>query len=148
QETRSRRYAAVAAIVLIGTPFFISDGASQEADLPLSFFMLAAFGLIWLHELNEVQRRRLLILAGFFAGLAAWTKNEGMLFLLALACAYGSVTYKSGIRNTARGVAWIGLGALPALITIAYFKSSMAPPDVLLRGQTIDGILSKAFDID
>ena len=102
---RGRVPAMMAAIALLSTPFFIEQGADQYADIPLSFFFLATVVLLCFFDghsgagySGDDQSRDdhvtkfvpsyspgLLVLAGFAAGFAAWTKNEGILFLFAIA---------------------------------------------------------------
>ena len=70
----------------------------------------------------------LLALAGLTAGFAAWTKNEGLLFLGAVVLAR--------VVTLARHESWTScrrqtlpmlLAALPVLLVIAYFKVRVAP---------------------
>lgn len=52
----------------------------QYADVPLTFFITAS-GLMLVTALRSGQTR-LFVISGLMAGFAAWTKNEGVLFLL------------------------------------------------------------------
>jgi len=79
---RSRIQGYLAAMILLGTPLFIMMGASQLADVPLAFFMLATLVLLFLPARSPGNRSGALVLSGIAAGLCAWTKNEGLLFLL------------------------------------------------------------------
>jgi hypothetical protein len=90
---RGRRAAMMAAMALLSTPFFVEQGADQYADIPLSFFFLATVVLLcWFDglcrndgsESAPTYSARVLFLAGLAAGFAAWTKNEGLLFLCAV----------------------------------------------------------------
>ena len=74
--------ASLAVIVLAGTPFFIGHAAAQYADVPLAFFYLATLVLLCLAERESAGGRGLLALAGLACGMAAWTKNEGLLFMI------------------------------------------------------------------
>lgn len=70
---------------IAGTFFFILTpplfwSIHQYADMPLTFFMTAS-ALTLAAAFREAQPR-LFVISGFMAGLAAWTKNEGVLFLL------------------------------------------------------------------
>ncbi|MGH7517658.1 MAG: glycosyltransferase family 39 protein [Gemmatimonadales bacterium] len=133
---RSRTQGTLAALLLLGTKFFILHGASQYADIPLSFFFLATLVLLALPEVWPDDRPRLLVLAGVTAGLAAWTKNEGFLFLLVVLVGYGLVTVR------ARGWhAWLSdtcavlIGLAPVLVMIVCFKIWLAPPNDLMLDQ-------------
>jgi len=79
---RGRNQGYLGGLVLMGSPFFIVLGASQFADIPLAFFFLLTFVFIFFHNRFSEDERGLLILAGLTAGLSAWTKNEGLLFLI------------------------------------------------------------------
>lgn len=82
QQIRGWGQAALAGMVLISTPLFVLVGVWQLADVPLAAMILATCILLSLHWLHPEQTRGLLTLAGLIAGLAAWTKNEGLLFLV------------------------------------------------------------------
>jgi hypothetical protein len=102
----------LAVLVLLATEAFVSQASFQYADIPLSFYILAASAV-----LATAAGRRwppgLIVLAGLFAGLAAWTKNEGLPFAL-LACLV--VVWRAGVRSGA----WMAVGAAPgAVLTLA-----------------------------
>lgn len=83
---RGRTAAMLGLMALSATPFFIEQGSSQYADVPLSFFLLASIALLSIHQQppsENARPRGLIILAGLALGFAAWTKNEGILFLSA-----------------------------------------------------------------
>src|SRR5271169_4973958 len=85
---RGRTPALLGGLALLATPFFIEQGSSQYADVPLSFFFLATITLLSLqdHGSGDPSASRspgLLVSAGLACGLAISTKNEGFLFLSA-----------------------------------------------------------------
>ena len=80
---RGERQGLLAGLTLLCTPFLIRHGASQYADVPLSFFFVATVALLFFHAESRSQNH-LLTLAGMAAALSAWTKNEGVLFLALL----------------------------------------------------------------
>ena len=90
--TRTTGQSLLAGLVLLGTPVFVYEGPREAADLTLAFFVLATVILFFLYQ--RKQKPILLALAGFASGLAAWTKNEGLLFILAvcMACALHCVS--------------------------------------------------------
>ncbi|MBE0559157.1 MAG: hypothetical protein IH628_18160, partial [Proteobacteria bacterium] len=65
---RNRAQGYLAAMILMGTPFFITMGASQFADIPLAFFILAALALLLLQARSAEGPSGTLILAGGAAG--------------------------------------------------------------------------------
>ena len=137
---------ALGLTILWGTPVLVNEGARQMADVQLAFFILATAILVYLYVLHRSPG--LLVLAGFSAGLAAWTKNEGSLFVIAafvgLALAVQGV---SRLRALASYVAGL---ALP-LAVVVYFKVALAPPsDVLSSGpaRSVAQILDPARHIE
>ena len=61
---------------LLGTVFYLIRGASLYADVPLSFFFLAALLLLALYDAGQRSSPGLLVLAGLAAALAAWTGTK------------------------------------------------------------------------
>jgi 4-amino-4-deoxy-L-arabinose transferase-like glycosyltransferase len=112
---RTTRQAVLAVLILLGTQFLITHGASQYADVPWGFFMLATTVLVFLHDRASGRTRGLVALAGTAAGFAAWTKNEGLLFLASIIVARCAVLWKQrrwqGALNDLGGFA---LGSLPS----------------------------------
>lgn len=129
---RSPGQAALGLVVLWGTPMLVNEGARQMADLPLAFFILAAVVLVYLSA-NEVGFS-LLPLAGLTAGLAAWTKNEGSVFVLAAGLSLWMAFLRRRPAHILLGY-MLGL-ALPIAVVLA-FKLFIAPAsDVLSAGPT------------
>ncbi|MBE7543126.1 MAG: hypothetical protein M9913_21685 [Bryobacteraceae bacterium] len=80
---RAESLGLLALLVLLASEGWISQTPSQQADVPLSLLLLAASAL--LHAaLDSGWSPRLALTAGLLAGFAAWIKNEGIVFLLAL----------------------------------------------------------------
>ncbi len=120
--------------VLIATPFFFQQGAAQTADVPLVFFILATLVLIMIYERG--RSRVVLALAGIFAGLAGWTKNEGLLFMTATSVALViTASGDSDWKHRISGIAPFLAGVLPVLLVIITFKVLYAPPNDLIAGQ-------------
>ncbi|MCL2670173.1 MAG: glycosyltransferase family 39 protein, partial [Syntrophaceae bacterium] len=94
---RHRTQGLLAGLLLLGTPFFIAMGAAQFADVPLAFFILATVTILTWQQRSV--RPGALALAGLAAGLAAWTKNEGLLFILVVAGSFTLImAYRKGLR--------------------------------------------------
>jgi hypothetical protein len=145
---RSKSQGYLGGLILLGTPFFIKHGMSQYADVPLGFFFLATIVLFTLHERAGAASRRLLTLAGMAAGFAAWTKNEGLLFLVATIASHGAVTIAlKGWKIYLRRMPSFALCLLPILVIIAYFKIAFAPANDLLSGQGFQATLARLTDL-
>jgi hypothetical protein len=137
---KSAWQALVGLVVFLNTPFFVINGASQTADVPLCFFILSTVVLICLY--GSQQKSGLLILAGLTAGLAAWTKNEGDLFVVAILAGMAIAFIKPDPRRRLGSFA-AGL-AIPLMI-ILYFKLFLAPANDILGGG-ISGFLQRIFE--
>jgi hypothetical protein len=127
-------------VVLLATPYFVELATAQYADVPLGFFVLACAGLFEMHDRCEPGNLRLPLLAGLLAGMAAWTKNEGQLFLVATVLA----RLLTAVRRRHVPGAWgavlrelaaFALGLLPLLAVLVYFKLRLAPVNDLVAGQ-------------
>jgi hypothetical protein len=132
---RSPTQGCLAALVLLSTKFFILHGTSQYADVPFAFFMLATFSLLAMAQLWPDERPRLVLLAGAAAGLAAWTKNEGLLLLPAVLFGYGwtiGVGRRAVLLRDARAFA---TGLLPILVVVASFKLLVTSTNDLMSDQ-------------
>lgn len=116
---RSLTVGVLAALALFATGSYTGQALAQYADMPLSFFLTAALILMFLAQ-RFPQTGELVLLAGAAAGMATWTKNEGVPFL---ALAFLSTLLFLGRPAAAR----FALGAAPfALLTVA-FKLLLAP---------------------
>lgn len=122
----------LAGIVLLSTPFFVRHATSLYADVPLSFYFLATVVCLALDGRYGGQTRRFATLAGLAAGLAMWTKNEGLLFTLSIAAGLAIGGQGEGWPATRRRLAAFGLGLLPLLVLVVGFKIAFAPPNDLL----------------
>lgn len=106
----------------------VGHGASQYADVPLAFFLLATVVLLCLQDRSPGKRRGILALAGLSAGFALWTKNEGAIFVAALCVTRLAVVVRArGWRTFLREMLLFGAGLLPLLIVTACFKMRFAP---------------------
>ncbi|PYY12031.1 MAG: hypothetical protein DMG69_02465 [Acidobacteria bacterium] len=142
---RGRNQGLLAGVMLLGTPSFLRQGLSEYADVPLSFFLLAAIVLLILAGRVPQSNFSLLVLSGFMAACAAWTKNEGLLFLAAFAVA--RLVIPAPWENWAiwlRQMTPLAATIIPILLLIAYFKLAVAGPGELFSNSQI--MLQKAID--
>lgn len=135
----------IAGIVLLGYRQWMRAPATQLADVPLGFFMLATVVLLALRDRAPEQGIGAALLAGGSAGFAAWTKNEGLLFLLVVAASRLAFTgWNRAFRR--HEVAAFAFGALVPLGALASFKSLLAPTNDLVGGQGIEETLARLTD--
>ncbi len=111
------------ALLLLGSPVFLWQSAWQYADIPVGFFFLSALVVLLLAGALPEHEPKLLALAGIAASFAAWTKNEGLLFLPAVACCFGAIALRFSIRR----IGYFLAGAAPVLLVTLYFKLALAP---------------------
>jgi hypothetical protein len=144
---RGRAQGLLAGLVLFATPFFLFHGISQYGDVPVGFFFLATLVLAALHQRHGEHTGAFLVLAGLTAGLAAWTKNEGILFLAALVLSAVMTAGRSegGRRLGSEGRAF-ALGLLPMLVVVGLFKLHLAPPNDLMSALGSGEILHRVTE--
>lgn len=124
--------AALAAIVLASTPFFVVHGTSLYADVPVGTFFLASVVCLAL-DARHPGGARFALLAGLAAGLSMWTKNEGLLFALAVGAALLLAGIRSGAgREERRRVLAFASGVLPLFLLTVGHKLAYAPPNDLI----------------
>jgi hypothetical protein len=143
---RGGTLALLAILILMGTPGFISHAASQYADVPLSFFFLATLALLALHDTSGDPDPRHLILAGAFAALASWTKNEGIMFVVVVVIVRAFVVLPfRGVRPFIRQMVSFTAGLIPILAVVVLFKANV-PPTVILAAQGPLHVILKVLD--
>ena len=143
------RHAALATLILLTSKLFLELCSWQYADTAMSMFILAALGTVALWRPQNGQTGRLLILAGFCAGCAAWTKNEGLLFALALAIAFiVATTFTHGSRTMGHGLKYLLLGMAPMICLVVFFKLAWSGPSDLFADQNIDQMLTHLIQPD
>ena len=143
---RSGWQAVVGGMVLLGLPWFVNYTAFQQSDVPLAYFYLATLILLLLYQ--REAHPGLAALAGLAAGCAAWTKNDGIVFLVAAAACFATL----GIRRAKEprlpmpGMAAFGAGLILPLAALLSFKLFLAPPGDLIGAQSIADITAKLLD--
>jgi hypothetical protein len=132
-------YGVLALLFLLSSPTFFVIAANQAADVPIAYYYLATFCAL-LPPKNESKPYGRLILAGLFAGLAAWTKNEGLLFCLVLMVSYLLAQGRAIVHHHARlsGLA-LALGMAPGLTALITLKAGYAPVNHLFHEADTSG---------
>lgn len=138
----------LAALVFFASTSYLEQISWQYADIPLSFYFLATLGCLLLGVFHTGRQALVAYaFAGFFAGLAALTKNEGSaFFLVSSAVLAGWLGRSLGARQAWSRLRWWFAGALPGLALLADFRLLLAPPVKLLGDQTLQQILDKLAD--
>jgi len=133
---RSKRTGYLAGTVLLGVSSFVSHGASQYADVVIGFFIISSIITVYIyHEIENDKNSRFLVLAGLAVGFCAWTKNEGLLFLLVfVGVCFLLAGWRSGWRECLREASMFMIGLLPVLAVVAWFKVYLAPLNYLQPG--------------
>src|SRR5580704_7843752 len=81
---RGAASALLAGLVVLSTTSLLTWAPAQYADIPLAFYYLGAIALIYLQSSREDAGPWAFVWAGLCASFAAWTKNEGIPFLVSI----------------------------------------------------------------
>jgi hypothetical protein len=142
-----KKRAWCAGAVLLAPSMFLQQWTTQQADIPFAFFMVASLVVLTRILSSALARNTpsLLLMAGSLASLAAWTKNEGSLFLGVTTLVALAIVVRSG---NVRSVIWWGVGVIPALLTVVWFKFTFAPvaPYYLPEGPWLEAVSGRLFD--
>jgi hypothetical protein len=128
---KSWTHGAIALVFLAGSGSLVHLGISQYADSAVSLFLVSTFAL--LTAASVYQQERLAWLAGLSAGFGAWVKNEGAMFVAALALVALLLAIKPANRARLKALTWpfiMGL-ILPALCVAVFRRLVPAPSDVM-----------------
>ncbi len=126
----------IAGLILLCTPFFMTMGDSQYADNTIGFFYLTTIVLLTFARKGTSINPPLLIAAGVTAGLAAWSKSEGLLFIVCLFISQLTLLFFKNHRKLMLvELKYLFLGMLPILFLLAYFKLVIAPPHRIVMQQ-------------
>jgi hypothetical protein len=119
---RGKTHALLAGTLLLGTASFVALSAALYGDVPLSFYILATLALLCLQD-RHPEDLRFSALAGLMAGFAAWSRNEGIFFALAVIVARAVALLRSRDRNSlGRQLLCLALGLTAPLAVVIFFK--------------------------
>ena len=108
------------ALVLLPPLFW---AVHQYADVPLTFFITAC-GLMLVTALH-MKSPRLFMVSGLMGGLAAWTKNEGILFIIWIYLLLGTILIRHHGKNLSASLKTLkmfALGTCVPLLAVAILK--------------------------
>ncbi len=124
--TKGIEQAALATILIASLPQLPFQSSWQYADVPLAYFFLATGALIYLYTI--LGETKLIIFAGLFAGLAAWTKNEGIMFAIISLC----ICFILSRVKRKNLLKYFVLGSFFPTLVIILFKSLTPPNDLFV----------------
>lgn len=128
---QNKNQGLIAGMILLGTPFFIYNGSSLIADVPVGFYILATVVLYCLIGERSEEKPGLIFICGVMAGFAAWTKNEGFLLIISICFTrFIVITLQKGPMAFFKEALLFTAGLTPVLIIIAYFKFHLASPNI------------------
>jgi hypothetical protein len=143
---RSTAVGLTAGLALAGMPLLTRNASAMYADVVVGFFFVAAIGL-GLLAMETPAGRGAAILAGVAAGLAAWSKNEGLLF-----CGVLAVTFVAAVRSRAELAERIRLlpallgGMVMVLAFVGHFKYHFAPANDLVAAGKSASMAARLLD--
>jgi hypothetical protein len=146
---RGRNQGYLAAIFLFVSTQFINIGTYQYADVPLAFFILSTVILFGLKDRYPEISFPMVFLAGLTVSCAAWTKNEGQLFLALVIFVYfiGQLGKKEWSKTLKEFIGFT-LGLAPVLATLFYFKLNFALENAHLNTDTLSQLGAYLVDVD
>ncbi|MFN7940801.1 MAG: hypothetical protein U0X73_04335 [Thermoanaerobaculia bacterium] len=116
--------AAVTVVLLCGTPLFLGQGFSQEADVPLGYLLLGAFVPL-AARLDRDGSDLPPALAGLCLGLAPWMKHEGRVEAILLLAPFAGLLVwerRHGRDHADEPLALpLAIGLLPGMLAAALF---------------------------
>ncbi|HUJ27365.1 MAG TPA: hypothetical protein VLW85_15175, partial [Myxococcales bacterium] len=125
-------WGALGGLALAAMPCFPTFASNQQSDVPLAVYLIIAATLLLGRDF---------VLAGFAAGLAMWTKNEGSLYVACLVVAW------LWRERDWKVVERFALGAAPLVALLVYFKLAVAPPTDLAALSTKASVVQHALDL-
>jgi hypothetical protein len=126
---RSRSLGLLLGLSLVATPTLAHIVPDQYADLPLSCYFAGALMMALLDRP---------MLAGLLAGLAAWTKDEGLLFALVFLAA-AALFRRSQLPRLLSGAALGGA-------VVVFFKAILARGTASLLSASLPGLAQHLWD--
>ena len=143
---RSWSRGLLTAAAILACPTFVKYSSSQCADVPLAFFILATF-LSMSRAFESPSNRGAWWMAGAAAGLAAWTKNEGLLFLVVCVTVVAVRSIAAGGRSGLKCAGGFLLGALPMIAALVALKA-LASGNDLLQAQSAQSLVTAFGSVD
>ncbi|CAB1056213.1 hypothetical protein D1BOALGB6SA_949 [Olavius sp. associated proteobacterium Delta 1] len=146
---RNRNQGYLAVLLMLVSTQFLHLGTDQYGDVPLAFFILSTIALLALKDRFPVISMQTIVLAGFTASCAAWTKNEGLVFfVLVILVRFIGQIGKNDWSNLIKEFYYFLLGTLPVMGTLIYFKLNFAPRNDLVNIYNLKNSVVHLLDLD
>jgi hypothetical protein len=146
---RNRNQGYLAVLFMLVSTQFLHLGTDQYGDVPLAFFILSTVVLFALKDRFPTTSSHMLVLIGFMASCAAWTKNEGLLFfVLVILVRFISQIGKKDWNKLAKEFCFFLLGLLPVMGTLLYYKIGFAPRNDMVNIPTLKVTAFHLLDLD
>lgn len=143
---RSESLALLAVLILLASELWVAQASMQYSDVLVGLALLGAVAFCGA-AIEDRWTPRLALIAGLMGGLAAWTKNEGLVVLLGV---LALVLWRGGLRP----LGWAAAGSLPPALATLLLKTvlvthvestfSATPSEVLARITSPDRWLEAA----
>ena len=148
-ELRDKNQGYLAAMFIFISTQFFNVGSYQYADVPLAFFILSTLILVSLQDNCPRLSYRIAFLTGLTASCAAWTKNEGLLFLVLVGLIrfIGQLGKTDGSKLMKEFFSFIS-GLALVVGTLIYFKLNFAPANDLVNQDNLEKLGTYLFDTD
>jgi hypothetical protein len=143
---RTPAHGLITATAILASPAFLEWVPSQCADIPLGFYMLITFVMMW-NATTSDESRLWWVLAGVSAGLAAWTKNEGTAFLIVFVATSAVWALRKHGRAGLTHLAALGVGAAVGVAALVAFKWGFAPANGIMSALDFSAVAARA-DLD
>lgn len=124
---KSEKVAAVVCTVFMISDIFLVNGAAQCADIPLAMFFLSAIVCLFFYFKNK--RFTTFLLSIIFAGLSAWVKNEGFMFLIMYSLVM--LSWFAINKRVKKVIITAFISALFVMCSLLYKKFTGAPNDLV-----------------
>ena len=139
----------LAAMFICMTTQFLNVATYQYGDAPLAFFILCTVVLFSLQDHYPDLSERLLFLAGLTAACAAWTKNEGLLFLvLVIFIRFISRIRRNNGLEVLKQLLYFTLGMSPIFLALIFFKVNFAIANDLVNQTNLMKLGDYLFDVN
>jgi len=148
-ELRGKNQGYLAAMFMFISTQFFNVGSYQYGDVPLAFFILSTIILMSLQDHYPRQSYRIAFLTGLAVSCAAWTKNEGLLFLVLVGLVrFISQPGKPKWSRLVKEFLSFTSGLAFVVATLIFFKLKYAPANDLISHDNLEKLGAYLFDAD